>query len=453
MRLLDLSVAAEDVLRHPSHQAAQQALVAFIERLRAASSWADVYSLQEDLLDHLTGVESDRNAFSQAAKRIRAGKSPQVAAPEPQMGIDPASAEAWQLEAVICERIGRQYRSIGDALAWRLFGFERRYVLALCRNEPAGIIAGKAGLDAEVRRVREAWKDGRFAIMHDLTNCLRIGDITVFGPGAPEVIEVKSAPQRRSPAQKARIRAAQDALEREGPLPGPDAKQRLYDIDVPFKTRLDLLELGTRRAASDGIFTARVPGNRVLVVVDLYGCELQGWEPNDFGNVLERKFDSVLRRAGLSDDRRWHVTATSLDAVSRDPLRVPLASYPLHPVACARLIGDLATFIVETSGPALADMLLSAGVEARWVHPPSDADIKSGETVMEIVAREGLPSTPTYSAEFTRILQMRRSELDRYLIELVDPDTWISGVKGIMADIGAPHRPWPCYRDEHSVWL
>jgi len=52
--------------------------------------------------------------------------------------------------------------------------------------------------------------------------------------------------------------------------------------------------------------------------------------------------------------------------VSRDPLRVPFATYPLHPVACARLIGDIAAFTVETSGPALAESLGAAGVAARW---------------------------------------------------------------------------------------
>jgi hypothetical protein len=42
-----------------------------------------------------------------------------------------------------------------------------------------------------------------------LTNCLRIGDVTVFGnDGSSRTIEVKSDSQRRSPTQSRRIKVA-----------------------------------------------------------------------------------------------------------------------------------------------------------------------------------------------------------------------------------------------------
>jgi hypothetical protein len=43
------------------------------------------------------------------------------------------------------------------------------------------------------------------------------------------------------------------------------------------------------------------------------------------------------------------VHSTSIDSVSRDPQRVPFAAYSLHPVACARLIGDLELLLAEPS--------------------------------------------------------------------------------------------------------
>jgi hypothetical protein len=85
-------------------------------------------------------------------------------------------------------------------------------------------MAGWAGLAAGLARVERAYKvDGQFAILHDLTNCLRIGDVTVFGnDGLAETIEIKSGSARSSPAQRRRIRAAELTLGR-GPLPGPDS--------------------------------------------------------------------------------------------------------------------------------------------------------------------------------------------------------------------------------------
>lgn len=111
-----------------------------------------------------------------------------------------------------------------------------------------------------------AWKeDGRFAILRDMTNCLRIGDATVFGDDGPETIEVKPDALRRGPAQRQRIAAAQRAVRELGPLPGDDPKRRLYDLDLPFRTHLDLQKLGAKRAAQDG-FRAKVQRDR-----DQYG--------------------------------------------------------------------------------------------------------------------------------------------------------------------------------------
>jgi hypothetical protein len=56
----------------------------------------------------------------------------------------------------------------------------------------------------------------------------------------------------------------------------------LFDLDVQFKTHLDLLALGTERAAREGIFAARVRGDRVLLVTDIHGCNEQGWTDTEF---------------------------------------------------------------------------------------------------------------------------------------------------------------------------
>jgi hypothetical protein len=149
VRLTDEDIPSDVVLKHPQHQAAQRTLADLIGRLRACTIVHDGFELQQELLGHLLTIESDRNAFSHAVKLIARGKSPQAGAPEPQSGLDVSQAETWRLERDICERIARQYRSVGDALAWRVFGFERRYILALCRNAAPGVMAGKEGLKAE----------------------------------------------------------------------------------------------------------------------------------------------------------------------------------------------------------------------------------------------------------------------------------------------------------------
>lgn len=456
VKLFSQGFPPDDVFVHPRHEAAQNALPDLIVQLRAAANVKDGYELQQELIGHVRETEEARNAFSTAVKRIQNGGSRQPGAPEPQSSRDPSLLETWQFERDMCERVARQFRCVGDALAWRVFGFERRNIIALCQSDPPGVWAGKAGAAAELDAVEQAYRqDGRFAILHDMTNCLRIGDVTIFGnDGSRETIEVKSNPRRSKSVQQRRIKAANDALENAAALPGKERRARLFDLDVQFRTHLDALDLGTKRAAQEGVFAARVRGDRALLVADIYGCSAQGWTDAQFTERLDSKFSAARRRAGLGPREPSDVHSTSLDSVSRDPQRVPFAAYPLHPMACARLIGDLAVFTVETSGPVLAQSLGSAGLDARWVRPPGAvSDLAPGEVVMELSAITGSQLLPGgLRAEARSTLQMRRSALDQYLIELVDQNTWIKGLKRMIADPGLRGRPWPTYRGEYRVW-
>jgi hypothetical protein len=377
--------------------------------------------------------------------------------------MDPARPETWELERDVCERIARQYRCVGDGLAWRVFGFQRKEIIARSLNAPPGLMAAKTGLEAELRAVAQARAEGKFALLHDLTNCLRIGDITVFSPDGTtwETIEVKSDPNRRASKQRRRIKAAADAVRNGGPLPNQDRRTLLYDLDVPFNTHLELLRDGTRLAVGEGIFGARVPGDRALLVTDFYGCNAQGWTDEQFVERLEKIHSGALRRAHIDDDPEWLITATSFDLVSRDPLRVPFAAYPLHPVICARIIGDYMVFNVTTSAPALVDSVRRAGIDASWVRPPGTGELTPGEVVMEMTARTSFPvpaatasilHRPGIRAEQVRTLQMRRSELDMHLIQLLNQDTWLRGVKYMLTDLQLNHRPWPHFRGEDNVW-
>ena len=304
-------------------------------------------------------------------------------------------------------------------------------------------MAGKEGLIAERECVDQAWKArGEFALLHDLTNCLRIGDVTVFTAAGPEVMEIKSSPERRSPAQLQRIAAAQRALQALGPLPGDNRGHRLYDLNVTFETHLDLLRLATERASTDGVFATRVPGDRALVMADLYGCNRQGWNSSEMTERVQRQLAAAQRRAGINGEREYMVSATSLDSVARDPLRVPFAAYPLDPIACARLIGDLSVFVIVTSGLDLADALYDSGIDATWVREPSTADLIPGEVLIELRSTVTEPFIGTVVMQRDRMMQLCRSEMDRYLIELIEQRSWIEGIRYLMAlDKLMPRQP------------
>src|SRR5437879_6144853 len=132
-------------VRPSAARGCQKALPDLIVQLRAAANVKDGYELQRELIGHVRETEEARNAFSKAVKRMKDGKSPQLDAPEPQSGRDLSLLETWQFQPRVCERVARQFPRVGDALAWRAVGFERRTIIAGCQTAPPGAWAGKAG--------------------------------------------------------------------------------------------------------------------------------------------------------------------------------------------------------------------------------------------------------------------------------------------------------------------
>lgn len=157
VKLDDYLDSFQQVLDHPRHRAAQETLVELIRQLRVCADVDEGYEFQQALLAQVLAVEEDHHALNRVVKRMASGKSPQVGAPEPQSGLDPSLSSTWQLELDICERVARQLRCVGDALAWRVFGFERQYITALARNQSP---AWDDGRETGARRRARACRAG-----------------------------------------------------------------------------------------------------------------------------------------------------------------------------------------------------------------------------------------------------------------------------------------------------
>lgn len=211
-------------------------------------------------------------------------------------------------------------------------------------------------------------------------------------------------------------------------------------VDTPLRTHLGLLEVALTRADQEGVFAVKVPGRRAVLATDLYGLERQGWSTAQFQQISHRRLAAALKRAHADGDRGRNVSIASSDHVARDPLRVPWACYPLEAATCTRLIGDLARFAVEVSGPGLVEEMRCAGVDAQWVVPDDCDGLRPGQAVIRLRGD-------------ACAWDVQRSELDRYLLELIELPTWIAGLRQVQRTAPLPGHSWPFYRDEQHVWL
>ncbi|MDQ1250207.1 MAG: hypothetical protein QG597_4586 [Actinomycetota bacterium] len=240
------------IVMHPAQQAIFERILKLIGWLRACDEPSDYDQFQRHLFGDIHQTEERRYKCNQAIKRLRSHKAVPADAIDLFGVADPTNVAAWQFELFMHERLARQLRCVGDALAWRCYRYDRPAIIALSRNDSPGPMYNKAGLPYELGRVEEIWKDdGHFALLHDLTNCLRIADLSEIVPGGMTWLrEIKAKPHTDS-RQMARAQAAIDATFSDGPIPESDA--RFVQLDTPFRTSIsslrDCIQLAKQRGA------------------------------------------------------------------------------------------------------------------------------------------------------------------------------------------------------------
>lgn len=88
------------------------------------------------------------------------------------------------------------FRYIGDAIAFTYI--DKWDIKPMAFKESAGYLSGKKGARLERKILRESFSMGVIAILNDLTNCIRYGDITVPRDGKVRIlIEAKSGRKGR----------------------------------------------------------------------------------------------------------------------------------------------------------------------------------------------------------------------------------------------------------------
>ncbi len=86
-------------------------------------------------------------------------------------------------------------RYVADGIAWHAYSSNRTKIRALGSKEAVSFLSGKEGLASETEMLNKIKGLGTdwLPILHDLTNCLRIGDISIFWKSQLiDIIDVKA---------------------------------------------------------------------------------------------------------------------------------------------------------------------------------------------------------------------------------------------------------------------
>jgi hypothetical protein len=190
-----------------------------------SSAWA----LQEALIERIARAEVAMRAAKARAKAARAVRGARSSEPR-----NRKTARSMKRRVEIAERLIEHYRerlfvlrAVGDGIA---FTYMTRWdIKPLSFKESSGFLTGKEGARHERGLWRELLRRGYVAILNDLTNSLRHGDITVPVDGLPLLIEVK----RGEAANVRRVRQAEQ-LHTIGKYLSTDVTDTLYGLTGRF---------------------------------------------------------------------------------------------------------------------------------------------------------------------------------------------------------------------------
>jgi hypothetical protein len=212
---------------------------------------------------------------------------------------------------------------------------------------------------------------GNFALLADLTNIVRIGDLVEVDGDQFVLHEVKTPGRKHDSAQTRRAQAAIDAVNQAGPIPDDDSTW-LSPTSYPVRTHIKRLRQLARQADRDGsaadvLESGWVTSSLSLALPDSRrGPRFPGISRQEL--AWNRARTLAHRRAGL--DAAPVVHAVSTDPAGRHAEQAPWGAYPLNPETCARIICDYLAIESSVSLSAAAAALRRHGAEVTELPVP-----------------------------------------------------------------------------------
>jgi hypothetical protein len=337
--------------------------VPLINEMQRASTPRDFMVAQLKLRDTFAGrqagldeIRARRTADKAELRRLAPRK------PQPRTHVRELSARVAIRSRILLrdDVIQHMTRCLADALVWRAARYDRALFAVAGDGERVGRFPGEDGAKAERDQAQEIWDSGALPFFNDLTNCLRVGDLTVLyeDGGVPQLREIKRSGRHLAGTRQAERLDRATKLLSDGCAVGADGEV-LGIRRLPITFRHDLEALAVILAQARKVGYAEVQPHAALVVsaVDLT------WAADHQEQAGDWTRRAAVARGWAIDDGQ-HFSESVLVRRLRERRRAgssynaPLGIFPI----CADDIADLlmgrfdfaAVLSVEALRPAFA---------------------------------------------------------------------------------------------------
>lgn len=236
------------------------------------------YGLQIALLETLQGLE---RASSEGKKLSR----------------EQSSAEL-DMQSKRNKFLAKAVKEISDGVAWRTLGYSRFKMRILSQGRYSGHTWGKDGQLAELKHARRIVGNGGYVLINDVTNCLRIGDLTLIHPdkrGKCYLVEIKKNEiitaysilnkldsGKKLDKQEKRLFQAQIAID-ENKFPASFGKIPFEGINIPLHDVISSVSAITKQALKKGAAFRMITSYMRVEAIDLPAL----FQRNDFKTVID----------------------------------------------------------------------------------------------------------------------------------------------------------------------
>ncbi len=301
-----------------------------ISRKRIDNSWA-LSNLQLHLL---TDLMSNEKIIAEYKKALGERAAREDTAPHDAKEAD-NDVRFIKSRIYAHQLVTQAIRCVGDGLAWRLLDYDRAVLHILASNQYSGGIKDNEGLIAELQVWAEtADSTTDKSIINGITNCLRVGDVTLIRKdGTIELKEVKQSKQRgaRITRQRERLYQTVNCLNTGiGDLDGTTV--RIESLETRVKNYLPQIRQLAMRASSKGFATEAIGDFLIVNAMDFDRVE----NIQEAIEALESRHKSIREEWKRSGDLVIPHPGMNLLGFSRNI--APLSIFPFEPKICTDLM-------------------------------------------------------------------------------------------------------------------
>jgi hypothetical protein len=207
-----------------------------------------------------------------------------------------AQMESVKSEIFALELVNTALKEIVDGIAWRYLNYDRAVLYLLADKEPVSPIRVDEGFESNIHEFADAFLvPEQSAIINDITNFLRVGDVTIIKEnGDIELVEVKNRKKRgsRITRQKRRMEELVE-LFNTGIANYDGKKLIIHTSKVRQKNYLSTLLESIKKTRTRGFHSELIGEHAILEVADFEAMSKRSAAFEEFKQYLETRHRTV----------------------------------------------------------------------------------------------------------------------------------------------------------------